>query len=237
MESTQNSSEPTLADIWQTLSAVNVEDYVETKMGLRYLSWAHGWMTLMQHYPNAIMDFPPSEVHEDGSVTVNCSIVIGTFARHMWLPVMNNKNQAIVRPNARDISDAKMRCLVKCMALFGLGLYVYAGEELPRAEESKVEDKSPKKKPEPKAKAEPAKAPPPKESESEMTENEARAFADGMSQFLELMTSVDGLNSYYKENISTITTVQNQFQDIYNEMIAAFKTRKKQIEEGEADNG
>jgi len=100
-----------------------------------------------------------------------------------------------------------------------------------------VEDKSPKKKPEPKAKVEPAKAPPPKESESEMTENEARAFADGMSQFLELMTSVDGLNSYYKENISTITTVQNQFQDIYNEMIAAFKTRKKQIEEGEADNG
>ena len=105
----------------------------------------------MDHYPNAIMDFPPCEVHEDGSVTVHCSIVIGTLARHMWLPVMNNKNQAIVRPNARDISDAKMRCLVKCMALFGLGMYVYAGEDLPQAEQPVAEVKGkPAKKPEPK---------------------------------------------------------------------------------------
>jgi hypothetical protein len=49
----------------------------------------------------------------------------------MWLPVMDNRNKSIVNGTTRDISDARMRCLVKCVAMFGLGIYLYAGEDLP----------------------------------------------------------------------------------------------------------
>ena len=51
----------------------------------------------------------------------------------MWLPVMDNRNKAVVNPTSRDVSDARMRCLVKCIAMFGLGHYIYAGEDLPLA--------------------------------------------------------------------------------------------------------
>ena len=59
--------------------------------------------------------------------------------RTMWLPVMNNKNQAIVRPDARQISDNMQRCMVKCIAMLGLGLYVYAGEDLPKSDKEEAE--------------------------------------------------------------------------------------------------
>jgi hypothetical protein len=56
----------------------------------------------------------------------------------MWLPVMNHKNQAISNPDAFQINTAKMRCLTKCLAMFGLGHYIYAGEDLPEVEQEKL---------------------------------------------------------------------------------------------------
>ena len=67
----------------------------------------------------------------DGTGEVRCRLTVGGFSRTCWLPIMDYKNQAIANPNARDLNDAKMRCLVKCIALFGLGLYIYAGEDIP----------------------------------------------------------------------------------------------------------
>jgi len=195
-------------------------------MGLRYLSWAHGWMTLMDHYPNAIMDFPHNEVHEDGSVTVHCSIVIGTLARHMWLPVMNNKNQAIVRPNARDISDAKMRCLVKCMALFGLGMYVYAGEDLPQAEQPVAEVKGkPAKKPEPK-KPEPKKPEPDGDGIDYSQKEHAEAF---LGHWYDWLPEHDHLKGLYKNNRGTITTIQNHHPENYEKIAQAYQRRAVEI--------
>jgi len=52
----------------------------------------------------------------------------------MWLPVMDNRNNSIQNPTSRAISDQKMRCLVKAIAMHGLGHYIYAGEDLPKAE-------------------------------------------------------------------------------------------------------
>ena len=49
----------------------------------------------------------------------------------MWLPVMDNRNNSIANPSSRQVSDTKMRCLVKCFALYGLGHYIYAGEDIP----------------------------------------------------------------------------------------------------------
>ena len=124
-------TEPTMQDIWKKLSRVDVRKHVEKKNGLSYLSWAWAWGELMEHYPEATYDFPPERVHEDGTVTVYCNIRIGRNVRTMWLPVMNYKNEAVARPDARKLSDTKMRCLVKCISMFGLGHFIYAGEDLP----------------------------------------------------------------------------------------------------------
>ena len=89
----------------------------------------------MEHYPDANYTFGENEVHADGSVTVHCSLTVEGITRPMWLPVMDNRNKSVQNPTSRDISDAKMRCLVKAIAMHGLGHYIYAGEDLPRAEQ------------------------------------------------------------------------------------------------------
>jgi|TARA_A100000172_G_scaffold49672_1_gene31128 hypothetical protein len=184
-------------------------------------------MTLMEHYPSAIMDFPINEVHEDGSITVHCSIVIGKLARHMWLPVMNNKNQAIIRPNARDISDAKMRCLVKCMALFGLGMYVYAGEDLPQKEQPVAEVK-----PEPAAKKTKPKKKEPVSDEpvEDYSEKEsASLFRELWTGWIKVEETEDSMKSLYRSNQGTITTIQNHQPEIFEEIKKAFNDRKREI--------
>jgi len=117
--------------IWKTLSAIDVSEHVEKKGNLSYLSWAWAWGTLMKHYPMAGYQFRADEVHPDGTVTVHCEVEIHALRRTMWLPVMDHKNKPISNPNSFDINSSKMRCLTKCMAMFGLGHYIYAGEDLP----------------------------------------------------------------------------------------------------------
>ncbi len=147
-----NNKEPTFASIWQTLSKIDCTEHIQVKGSLRYLSWAYAWQVLMETYPSAFFEFVENEHHEDGTVTVHCNVMIGSCLRPMWLPVMNYRNDAISQPSAREISDAKMRCLVKCLALYGLGHYLYAGEDIPPDVKAK-EQQNPKKESKPKAKA------------------------------------------------------------------------------------
>jgi hypothetical protein len=134
------SKKDTYEEIWTTLSAVNVNDHTQKKGGLTYLSWAWAWGVMMEHYPHMKVEWlleeggrVPSGVsyHNGGTASVYCQVRIGKLARECWLPVMDYRNKAIANPDARAINDSKMRCLVKCFALFGLGHYIYAGEDLP----------------------------------------------------------------------------------------------------------
>lgn len=126
---------PLAARVWDTLSAINVNDHTEKKGNLTYLSWAYAWQTLMEKYPNSMYEFKEPVFFADGTCEVWVTITVSegdeAIFREMWLPVMNHKNQAIAAPTSRDISDTRMRCLVKCMAMLGLGHYIYAGEDLP----------------------------------------------------------------------------------------------------------
>jgi len=133
------SEKTTFASIWATLSQVDVSDSIEKKGDLSFLSWSWAWGTLMEHYPQAEYSFQePAEAQRDGSVMVYCTVTIDGLSRQMWLPVMGFKNQAISNPDAVQVNKAKMRCLVKCLAMFGLGHYIYAGEDLPSAEADKA---------------------------------------------------------------------------------------------------
>ena len=135
--------------IWKTLSSIDVKNKTEKKGNLTYLSWAWAWGELMNHFPQATYSFTEWEypdgthyvtkdilIYDDGTCSVECELRIGEVSHKMWLPVMDYKNQAIANPNARSISDTKMRCLVKCIAMFGLGHNIYAGEDLPTSENS-----------------------------------------------------------------------------------------------------
>ena len=129
--------------VWKTLSSIDVSDKTEKKGNLTYLSWAWAWGKLMENFPQATYTFTEWEypdgtykdvlVYDDGTCSVECEVKIEELSRKMWLPVMDYRNNAIPNPSARQISDTKMRCLVKCLAMFGLGHYIYAGEDLPRS--------------------------------------------------------------------------------------------------------
>lgn len=138
-------SKSTAGEIWATLSKLNVDEHTEDRNGLSYLSWAWAWGIMMEHYPDMTVTWHGDGTHVDhivypgGTASVACTVSIGSVKQHMWLPVMDYRHKAIANPDARSISDAKMRCMVKCFALFGLGHYIYSGEDLPAKEKNTPE--------------------------------------------------------------------------------------------------
>ena len=132
----QNKSLP--ARVWETLSPINVNDMTEKKGNLTYLSWASAVEVLGNHFPDHDFD-TTFDKFDDGTVMVYVQLTIRdgeeSFVRRMWLPAMDHRNNALVNPDSRKISDAMMRCLAKCISIStGLGLYIYRGEDLPKAE-------------------------------------------------------------------------------------------------------
>ncbi len=138
-----------MQDVWSCLSEVNANEYKEKRGSFDYLSWSDAWCLLMEHYPDATYEFKSWEyenknglrhwrdicLYPDMTASVECSITIEGTTRSMWLPIMDYRNQPIVKPSSTDINKSKMRCLVKCIAMFGLGIYIFAGEDLPSSKD------------------------------------------------------------------------------------------------------
>jgi hypothetical protein len=154
----------TAGSIWQTLSKINVNEFTESKGGLTYLSWSHAFRLMMENYPELTIKWMGTTdsngvtrdvtYYEGGTATVSCSVTVGDVTREMWLPVMDFRMKSIPHPSSRDISDAKMRCMVKAFALLGLGIYIYSGDGLPYEDVPAPKAKAqPKAKPKAKAKA------------------------------------------------------------------------------------
>jgi hypothetical protein len=118
------------------LAAINVGEHIEKKGQLSYLSWAWAVDQLLRQDPAANWEFHDPKYYGE---TVMVCVTVTAFGKPvtMQLPVMDNRNNAVANPDARKISDAQMRCLVKAIACHGLGLYIYAGEDLPTAEDGK----------------------------------------------------------------------------------------------------
>ena len=119
--------------IWDTFSKIDVSGHVEKKNGLDYLSWAFAISKLNEHYPNNSYAFTETTL-DGGTVMTECVMTIQdgkeTAIRTMWLPVMDYRNKAIANPDAFAINTTRMRCLVKCLAMWGLGLSLYSKTEL-----------------------------------------------------------------------------------------------------------
>jgi hypothetical protein len=136
--------------IFAKLYKIDVSSKLEKKAGLSYLSWAWAWQEVLKVDPTATWrvntyGMPGAEMpcmFIGNSAMVHVTVTINGLSRDCMLPVMDNRNKAIANPDARQISDSIMRCMVKAVAMHGLGLFVYAGEDLPEEDkESKPEPK------------------------------------------------------------------------------------------------
>jgi len=132
----------------ETLLKTNVNDHIEKKNNLSYLSWAWAWAEALKADPKATYKVEMFEEYEGGKkscyIDINGTamvwVTVTMFDKQMTcqLPVMNYKNQAIQNPDAFAVNTAIMRCMTKALSLHGLGLYIYAGEDLPEDESKKA---------------------------------------------------------------------------------------------------
>ena len=129
--------------VWEVLSKHPVTEKIEKKWykdksgkpySLSYLSWAWAWGEVKKFYPEATYTIHEDIIYPNNTVEVRVSVTIEGQEHMMWLPVMDFKNNSKASPTSREISDARMRCLVKAIAMHGLGHYIYAGEDLPENE-------------------------------------------------------------------------------------------------------
>ena len=226
--------------IWNTLSSIDVSDHIEKKNGLSYLSWAWAWGVLMRHYPHATYKFAPDEMHHDATVTVHCTVQIGDCVRTMWLPVMDYKNNSVVAPDSRKVSDTRMRCLVKCLAMFGLGHYIYAGEDVPRpsgsTEDAAPAVEAPVENPKHKPKGEKQKAPTTKGDNNIPTEEGAAEVVQKLLEFAnKFCTDNAGLIGFWKENKQVIDIIDSNYPAQYEVLKQGFTQLKNKF--GGNDNG
>lgn len=118
------------------LAAINCGPYIEKKNGLSYLSWAWAVDQLLRADPLATWSYGEPTRHGGDTMMVYCTVRAFGQYRTMQLPVMDHRNKAIPNPDAFAINTAMQRCLVKAIALHGIGLHIYAGEDVPRAADS-----------------------------------------------------------------------------------------------------
>ena len=139
--------------VFERLSAINVNDHVEKKDNLTYLSWAWAWSKTKTECPDATYKILETEYDEQLGFMCHTTVTIEGETLEMWLPVMDGKNKSMKKTaysystrygdkqvdaaTTFDINKTIMRCLVKNLAMFGLGIYIYAGEDLPETETTK----------------------------------------------------------------------------------------------------
>lgn len=140
--------------VFETLNSINVNDKVEKKNNLTYLSWAWAWAEVKKHYPTATYtiyeDVNGMFYHSDGkSAWVKTGVTINDQEHIEYLPVMDYRNNSILldKITSVDVNKTIQRSLTKAIARHGLGLYVYAGEDLPGGETNVTSKKPVAKKP------------------------------------------------------------------------------------------
>lgn len=132
--------------VFEVLSAINVNEHTEQKNGLTYLSWAWAWSEVKKHYPDATYTIYENangmNYHTDGRTCwVKTGVTIGGLEHIEYLPVMDYRNASIPveKVTSFDVNKAIQRSLTKAVARHGLGLYIYAGEDLPEMADSQFD--------------------------------------------------------------------------------------------------
>ena len=115
------------------LRKINVNEHTEKKGKFTYLSWSWAVDQLLQQDPQATWTYGDPMYFAE-TLMVFCSVTAFGKTMTAQMPVINNQNKAIANPDAMAVNTAMQRCLVKAIALHGLALYIYSGEDLPEEE-------------------------------------------------------------------------------------------------------
>jgi hypothetical protein len=115
------------------LRKINVNEHTEKKGKFTYLSWAWATDQLLQLDPMATWEYQ-SPMQFGETLMVFCSVTAFGKTMTSQLPVLNAQNKAIANPDSFAVNTAMQRCLAKAIALHGIGLYIYAGEDIPEEE-------------------------------------------------------------------------------------------------------
>lgn len=231
------------------LLSIDVRGFTEKKNGLTYLSWAHAWTEALKVDPAAsfrVESWTDDEGHTrcwmevNGTAMVWVSVTLLGQTRTCMLPVMNSRNEPIEilgkeltdrngrtrveKLDAFNVNTAIMRCMTKALALHGLGLNVYAGEDLPMVVEEEAKPKAPIKPPE-------LLQPPekPAEKPSEPSEKH-QLLADGMIQATQVCTTLSGLKSLWKSNQSVLDELERDAPDLFAKVKEVFVNIRKDME-------
>ncbi len=137
---------------FEELNKINVQDKVEKKNGLNYLSWAWAWGEIKKRYPKASYtiyereaEYGPVNYFTDGKTCwVKTGVIVNDIEHIEELPVMDYKNKSILLENITsfDVNKTIQRSLTKALARHGLGLYIYAGEDLPEEEQKELDEEN-----------------------------------------------------------------------------------------------
>jgi hypothetical protein len=216
---------------YSEIAAINVNEHIEKKNNLSYLSWAWAVDTLLRHDCDAFWEYGELHYMHDHTVMVYCTV--HAFGRHRTaqLPVMDYKNKSVPNPDAVQVNVTMQRALVKAIALHGLGLYIYAGEDLPI--EFKHEDSVDK--PVDKSVDEPVveeAVETAKEIVVPTSANEAAAVdwvCSFVNEFIPSVETVDSLRDFWKVNKSVLTRVEKFSKPMYQALEINFKERAVQL--------
>lgn len=220
------------------LAQIDVSRLVDKKQNLSYLSWPHAVNALMEHDPTANWVFHEPKMFGE-SMMVSCTVTAFNKPITMHLPVMDHRNQAVKNPDAVVVNKNMMRCLVKAIACHGLGLSVYAGEDLPSFPDPETGEVAPP----PPPKAGP-KATPPKKIEgkpgawqlsvtAEPTESGEddwiRVVFDATRLALGQANAESDVMAIFRNNKNIFDRVKAIHPDTYTELLDEFKQAKQRF--------
>ena len=234
------------------LLKINVNEHTEKKNGLTYLSWAWAWREALKADQSATFDvqtfngMPYMDVNGTGMVWV--TVTMFGQPRTCMLPVMDGYNkpitiegvtttnkygkEVVTKLDSFNVNTAIMRCMTKALALHGLGIYIYAGDDLPE-DESKEAPTPVATAPKPIVKAV-SKSVQPKEWDD--SDASRKLFADGMIEWTSHCTTVAGLNSYWKSNELQLDSLKETHPLLYKGVLDCFKELKTKLNQTEKPN-
>jgi hypothetical protein len=225
---------------YKELRQIDVSKYTEKKNGLTYLSWAWAVDQLLLADPKAHWFYPEFQRWGNGTVMVFCTVVANDIARTAQLPVMDYRNKAIADPDAFAVNTAMQRCLAKAIALHGVGLYIYNGEDVPPdlGEDVTVNVET---KQAPKVAAPPKTAPAPTKPAipskdyglAPVGEQGSKEWVEGVkvgvASALALATKADDVANIFKNNRTIFDALKAADETVYAELMSQFSTTKKAL--------
>lgn len=225
------------------LLKLDVSNFIEKKQGLSYVSWAHAWAIALKADPAANFHVHMFDercvMYVNGTAMVWVNVTMFGKTVTAWLPVMDHRNKPIPDPDAFQINTALMRCLTKALGFHGIGLNVYAGEDLPLDVPSVLDEQLEKTAPKTSIKKEAKKAPvkePVQDVEEEKKEGSdedprlsAELFTESFVEYMIVVKTNDGLNSYWKSNQSKLDKLKSGYPDLYERCLSVAKDRRQQL--------